>query len=157
MPKPRPTRTDKLHDANGYPKVVPINENMSKRCGNGTVVIPTPIDVYELMREVPQGKVTTINEIRSELARKHGATIGCPITTGIFCFICFPRCRRTTPKRNRIRHALLENTQTGGLLNEKYSGGAEAQKLILENEGPGIVKKGKNYTVQKYEEVLAKL
>ena len=64
-----------------------ITDKMSKRWGTGTVVIPAPMEVNEIMRKVPEGKVTTINEIRTVLAKKHGATIGCPITTGIFAWI----------------------------------------------------------------------
>ncbi|MEM2999158.1 MAG: hypothetical protein QXV09_00525 [Candidatus Bathyarchaeia archaeon] len=51
------------------------------------MVIPAPIEVDELMRKVPVGKLVTINEIRAALARKHGAIIGCPLTTGIFAWV----------------------------------------------------------------------
>ncbi len=64
-----------------------ITEKMSKRWGSGTVVIPAPIEVDALMREVPRCKLVTINEIREALAQKHRATIGCPITMGIFAWI----------------------------------------------------------------------
>jgi len=40
-----------------------------------------------MMAKVPNGKVVTISEIRSALAKKHGATIGCPLTTGIFAWV----------------------------------------------------------------------
>jgi len=83
----RKTWQEKLHESKGLPKVVEINERMSKRWGTGTVVIPAPVEVDEVMRRVPTGKLVTINQIREYLARKHGATIGCPITTGIFCHI----------------------------------------------------------------------
>jgi hypothetical protein len=76
--------SEKLHDNKGLPKVEKITDKMSKIWGTGTVVIPAPIDVDELMRKVPSGELTTINEIRAALAKKHGASIGCPITTGIF-------------------------------------------------------------------------
>jgi hypothetical protein len=36
---------------------------------------------------VPKGKLITVNEIRAALAKKHGASIGCPITTGIFALV----------------------------------------------------------------------
>ena len=78
---------EKLADIKDLPKVVKINEKMSKRWGTGTVVIPAPIEVNEIMNDVPKGKLITINEIREKLAKKHGATIGCPITTGIFAWI----------------------------------------------------------------------
>jgi hypothetical protein len=44
--------------------------------------------------------------------------------------------------------------KAGGTLNENYLGGAEAQKLRLEQEGHKIVKKGKNYAVLNHEKAL---
>jgi len=79
--------SEKLHDNKGLPKVEKITGKMSKRWGTGTMVIPAPLEVDEIMRKVPEGKVTTINEIRAALAKKYGATIGCPITTGIFAWV----------------------------------------------------------------------
>jgi hypothetical protein len=46
-----------------------------------------PIEIDEFMREVPEGKLTTINTIRAVLAKKHNAIIGCPMTTGIFAWV----------------------------------------------------------------------
>ena len=39
------------------------------------------------MKSIPKGKLITINEVRQILAKRHGATIGCPVTTGIFAWI----------------------------------------------------------------------
>ena len=73
---------EKLADNKGLPRVERITEKMSRRWGIGTIVIPVPTEVDEIMKQAPKGKLITINEIRSTLAKKHGATIGCPITTG---------------------------------------------------------------------------
>lgn len=78
---------EKLQDSKDFPKVEQIPARMSKLWGKGTLVIPVPLEVDQLMRKVPKGKVTTINGIRQTLARKHNATIGCPLTTGIFASI----------------------------------------------------------------------
>src|SRR5215813_8584478 len=78
---------EKLADDKGLPRVEKITPRMSARWGKGTIVIPAPIEVDALMRRVPAGKLTTINEIRAALATKHHATIGCPITSGIFAWI----------------------------------------------------------------------
>ena len=74
--KMRKSWREKLAEDKGLPKVVEINDKMSKRWGTGTVVIPAPMEVNEIMRGVPEGKIITINRIREELARKHGASIG---------------------------------------------------------------------------------
>jgi hypothetical protein len=83
----RKTWQEKLDGPKGLPKVVKIRGRMSRRWGTGTVVIPEPREVDELMKSVPKGRVTTINEIRTKLAKRHKATIGCPITCGIFANI----------------------------------------------------------------------
>lgn len=54
-------------------------------CRNCCYSEPTEVDA--LMRKVPKGKLTTINEIREALAKKHNASIGCPMTTGIFAWV----------------------------------------------------------------------
>lgn len=85
--KSRKSWREKLADSKNLPKVAEITDKMSKRWGTGTVVIPAPKEVDEIMKGVPKGKVITINQIRSALAQRHGATIGCPLTTGIFANI----------------------------------------------------------------------
>ena len=76
MPKTRKSWQEKLADSKDLPKVVEITGKMSTRWGTGTVCIPAPIEVDEIMRQVPRGKLITINQIRTLVARKHEATIG---------------------------------------------------------------------------------
>ncbi len=75
---------EKLRDGKGLPKVVAITGKMSRRWGEETLAVPAPYEVDGVMRQVPEGKLLTINMIRDALARKHGTTITCPTTTGIF-------------------------------------------------------------------------
>ena len=67
---------EKLHDSKDLPKIIKVTEKMSKRWGEGTCVIPAPIEVDEIMRKVPEGKLITVNDIREKLARTHKATFG---------------------------------------------------------------------------------
>ena len=76
MSKTRKSWQEKLADSKDFPRVVEITDKMSKRWGTGTVVIPAPKEVDEIMKKVPEGKLITINQIRAILAQKHGATIG---------------------------------------------------------------------------------
>ena len=78
---------EKLADSKDFPKIAEIDAAKSKRWGEGTFVIPAPLEVDALMKMVRRGKLTTIDAIRRELAQKHGTTIACPITTGIFAWI----------------------------------------------------------------------
>ena len=56
MAKLRKSWQEKLANSKDLPKVVEITDKMSKRWGTGTVVIPAPREVDEIMREVPKGK-----------------------------------------------------------------------------------------------------
>ena len=76
MSKARKSWQEKLADSKDLPKVVEINDKMSKRWGIGTMVSPAPKVVDEIMKKVPHGKLITMSEVRAVLARKHGATIG---------------------------------------------------------------------------------
>ena len=153
----RKSWTEKLQDSKDLPKVAKITEKMSKRWGTGTVVIPAPIEVNEMMKRVPEGKLTTINEIRAALAKKHGATIGCPITTGIFAWVAANAAEERREKGEKDITPYWRTLKTGGEINEKYPGGVEAQKKLLEKEGHKAVQKGKRYVVSDYEKSLAKI
>ncbi|MGD9142817.1 MAG: hypothetical protein PVG61_03110 [Dehalococcoidia bacterium] len=63
-------------EKNDLPKVVEVNEKMSKKWGEGTCVIPSPVEVDATMRSVPEGKLLTINRIREVMAKKYNATFG---------------------------------------------------------------------------------
>jgi len=78
---------EKLADDKDLPRVERITEGQQKVWGSGTIVIPAPREVDELMKRVPKGRITTIHDIRSSLAKRHKATIACPITTGIFASV----------------------------------------------------------------------
>jgi len=76
MAKLKKTWTEKLNDDKDLPRVIEIDERMSKRWGTGTCVIPAPREVNEIMRLVPRGRLITINQIREVLAKRHKASIG---------------------------------------------------------------------------------
>ena len=69
------------------PKVCEVTGKLSKRWGEGCFVIPAPREVDALMKQVPKGRMVTINELRAALAAKHKVTFACPLTTGIFSWI----------------------------------------------------------------------
>lgn len=150
----RKTWKEKLADSKDLPKVEKIDEEKSKRWGTGTVVIPAPKEVDQIMRKVPKGKLITINEIRKILAEKHGATIGCPITTGIFAWIAANAAEEDAADGKKRYTPYWRTLKTGGVLNEKYPGGIENLRRRLESEGHRTVKKGKKYVVSDYEKSL---
>jgi hypothetical protein len=58
------------------PKVSKVEGKMSKKWGEGTVVIPSPVEVDALMKTVPRGKLITVNLIREYMAKKYHASFG---------------------------------------------------------------------------------
>ncbi len=64
---------EKLADDKGLPKTGEITSRMSKRWGTGTMVVPAPLEVDAIMRQVPKGKLITINEIRIVLRASTGS------------------------------------------------------------------------------------
>jgi alkylated DNA nucleotide flippase Atl1 len=154
LPKKRLTWQEKLHDSRGYPRVEEIKGNMSRKWGEGTVVIPAPIEVDQLMRKVPKGKLTTINEIRRALAVKHNATIGCPMTTGIFAWVAAHAAEEQKQQGSTDVTPYWRTLKVRGMINEKYPGGVEMQKRLLQQEGHTVICRGKNYFVADYEKAL---
>jgi len=136
------------------PKVIQIDEKLSKRWGTGTCVIPDPKEVDALMKEVPKGKITTINRIREKLAKKHKTTIACPITTGIFAGIAAQAAEEEKTLGKKQVTPYWRTLKGGGELNSKYPGGEERARNLLEKEGHTVVRKGKKYLVADYEEKI---
>jgi hypothetical protein len=145
--KPRKTWREKLADNKGLPKVGKIEGKLRTRWGTGTFVVPAPIEVKELMDKVPKGKLTSINELRHVLAKKHGATIACPITTGIFAWITAHAAEEDAAAGAKRITPYWRTLKAGGELNPKYPGGIDALRKKLEAEGHKVTQKGKRYLV----------
>ncbi|MCD6318811.1 MGMT family protein [Candidatus Aerophobetes bacterium] len=157
MSKKSKSWQEKLANSKDLPKVEKITDKMSKRWGKGTVVIPAPKEVDEIMKNVPRSRLITINEIRKKLAEKHGATIGCPITCGIFAWIAAHAAEEMAKEGKKNITPYWRTLKTGGVINEKYPGGVEAQRKLLEKEGHKIIQKGKKYIVVDFEKYLVKI
>jgi alkylated DNA nucleotide flippase Atl1 len=151
------TWQEKLNDSKGLPKVEKITDAMSKRWGTGTVAVPAPKEVDGIMKKIPKGKLVTINDIRAALAKKHNATIGCPMTTGIFAWIAAHAAEEQKRDGEKDITPYWRTLKSGGFLNEKYPGGAEAQRELLESERHTVIQKGKKLVVLNYERYLAQI
>jgi hypothetical protein len=135
MPKNRKSWVEKLHDSKDLPRVEPISERMCQKWGKGTMVIPAPLEVDAIMRKVPKGKLTTVDRIREALARKHGATIGCPLTTGIFVWIAAHASDEMAFGGEKDVTPYWRTLRSDGALNPKYPGGLQEQAARLKDEG----------------------
>jgi alkylated DNA nucleotide flippase Atl1 len=154
MKKARKSWREKLADSKGLPKTGRVEGRMTKRWGEGTMVIPAPIEVDALMKLVPRGKVTTINELRAALARAHKVDIGCPITTGIFAWIAAHAAEEAAAEGAKRITPYWRTLKTGGELNAKYPGGIAALRKRLSAEGHRFQRKGKRHLVAHFEKKL---
>ena len=143
-----------LHDGKNMPRIQTITDEKSiRKYGGSRMYFAPPIDYDTIMRRVPYGKLLTVGMIRDYFAKQKGADFTDPMTAGIFVSIVawasFQRQQDETPYWRTLK--------ANGELNEKYPGGAEAQKKKLEAEGHTIIQKGcKNirYFVKDYENAL---
>ncbi len=147
---------EKLRDSKNLPQVEKIKPNQEKIWGKGTIVIPSPLEVDGIMKKVPKEKLITINQIRKIVAKKHKATIGCPICCGIFSNIAAHAAEESKAEGNKDITPYWRTLKSKGELNEKYPGGVEAQAKNLKKEGyiiePGKGKKPSK--VKDYEKYL---
>jgi len=148
------TFREKLADDKDLPKVIRITGKMTKRWGKGTCVIPAPREVDALMRKVRKGKLTTINELRRVLAERHRASMGCPITTGIFARIAAGAAAEDAAAGKKRITPYWRTLKTGGEINPKYPGGVAGQAERLRAEGHTITRRGQRAFVADYESKL---
>ena len=152
--KTRKSWREKLADSKGLPKVGKVTGGMSKRWGEGKMVIPAPTEVDALMKQVPRGRVVTINELRAALATRHRVTFACPITTGIFSWIAAHAAAEAAAEGMKRVTPYWRTLKTGGELNPRYPGGVSALARRLRAEGHKIERKGKRAFVSEYGKAL---
>jgi len=161
MAKLKKSWQEKLSDSKDLPKIVKCEEKgkFEPKWGmkpGDTFVIPSPKEVDEIMKKVPNGKLITINDIRAKLAQKHNTTAACPITTGIFAWIAAHAAEEAKMEGKKDITPYWRTLKSDGVINEKYPGGIDKQKNILEQEGHRIIQKGKKYIVDNFEKYLVK-
>ncbi len=137
MPK---SWTEKLGDDKDLPKIVTVP-------GKGRMAIASPREVDALMRRVPKGRVTTINDLRAAIAKKHKADFACPITTGIFAWIAAHAAEEARARGEKWITPWWRTLKGEGELNPKYPGGIDRQRSLLRGEGHRFQEKGKRILV----------
>jgi alkylated DNA nucleotide flippase Atl1 len=152
--KPKKSWREKLADDKGLPKIGKVTGKMSKRWGTGKMVIPAPREVDALMRQVPKGRVVTINELRAALAKRHKADFACPITTGIFSWIAARAAAEAAAEGAKRITPYWRTLKVGGEVNPKYPGGVDRVSQRLGAEGHRLIKKGKRTLIADYHKRL---
>lgn len=151
MAKPRRSWQEKLADDKDLPKVARIEGKLSKRWGEGTFVIPAPREVDAFMKRVPKGRLTTIDELRKALAKKHRTDIACPITTGIFAWIAARAADEAAAAGRKRITPYWRTLKSNGEINPKYPGGIAENSRRLRSEGHRVIIKGKRAFVECFE------
>jgi alkylated DNA nucleotide flippase Atl1 len=103
----------------------------------GSMVVSSPREVDEFIRQLEPGEVITFDDLRAALARRHKVAVACPVSTAIFANMS---ARATEERRTR---GVPEDDLTpwwrvlkkGGFLNPKLPGGVERQAALLAAEG----------------------
>jgi len=106
------------------------------------------------MKRMPKGKVVTINELRSALAKKHRADFACPITTGIFSWIAAHAAAEAESLGRKRITPYWRTLKSGGELNPKYPGGVDGLATRLQSEGHSIAVKCKRSFVVEHEKAV---
>ena len=158
----RKTWQEKLVDKPGYPKVLKLERGFP--CYNAVhtmgaaagedIVIVNPSEVVELMKKVPYGCVTTIVEVCKWIARKHQVQGCCSLTTGILISTAANAVEEARQEGKDLGIPYWRTLKADGFLNDKFPGGAETQKALLEEEGFKIVNRGKKFRLENYQSCL---
>lgn len=154
--KPKKTWREKLADSKGLPKVGQVCGKLTRRWGEGTFVIPSPLEVNALMKRVPKGRLVTINELRAALTARHRTDFACPITTGIFSWIAAHAAAEAEAGGAKRVTPYWRTLKVGGEVNPKYPGGIAGLRKRLKAEGHEVRKKGGRFFVVDFEKSLFK-
>jgi alkylated DNA nucleotide flippase Atl1 len=159
------TWREKLEDKASLPKVLKLKERfpcynavhkMGAEAGD-EVVLANPSEVVGIMRQIPEGKLTTIVEICLKLARHHNTKACCSLTTGIFIMTAANAVEEARREGKLLDIPYWRTLKADGYLNPKYPGGQEAHKELLEQEGYRVAQKGKKYLVPDFQKYLISL
>jgi len=149
------TYNEKLNNPGDLPKIEDLSDKPEavKRMGGAKMLIAAPMQYNEIMAKIPEGKLITTDRVRAYLAAGSGADVTCPLTAGIFTNIC----AHASEERSDHKIPWWRTLKAKGELNEKYPGGIDAQKLLLEMDRHTVIQKGKRYFVEDYEAGLVEL
>jgi len=161
----RKTWQEKLKDKPSLPKVLGLEKDfpcykavhkMGAEVGD-EIVLVNPSEVVAIMKQVPKGRLITIVEVCRQIAINHDVKACCSLTTGIFIMTAANAAEEISKKGKSSDIPYWRTLKTDGYLNEKYPGGQETHKRLLEAENFRVIARGKRYQVVDYEKHLMKL
>ena len=154
----RKTFNEKLNNSCGLPKIENITDpKFIQRFGGTKMVIAPPMDYNDIMKSIPEGKLTTSMEIRDALARRYRGDYTCQMTAGIFINIVANASKERELQGSKDLVPYWRTLKKDGEINEKFPDSPDELKIMLELEGHEVMKKGKRFFVKGYQEKLEKL
>ena len=152
-PRKRKTWEDKLNDAKDLPKVVQLRGKAKQHWHANTPAIASLREISFLIQQVPEGRVATIADLQSAVAKKHGADLGCPLTTGIFTWIAANASEELETRFAGSGAPYWRILKSDGSLNPKFPGGVKRQAARLSQEGVACEKRGAKTRVSGLENI----
>jgi len=159
------TWQEKLKDKPSFPKVLKLEKGFP--CYNAVhkmgaevgdeIVLVNPSEVVTIMKQVPRGRLITIVEICKKIGGQYDVKACCSLTTGIFIMTAANAVEEASKEGKSLDIPYWRALKADGFLNEKYPGGQEAHKRLLEGENFRVIARGKKYQVVDYEKYLVKL
>jgi len=159
----RKTFAEKLNDSKNLPKIeILTNIDAISRYGGEKMLIAPPIAYDEIMKKVPYGKLITSDKIRIYLAKKYKADFTCPLTAGFFINIVAKAVEEQAESQLKALNSddftpFYRTLKKNGELCDKFPGGIDGHRELLEKEGHVIIQKGKRSFVENYEDSLFEL
>ncbi|HVQ01751.1 MAG TPA: hypothetical protein VMT57_09600 [Candidatus Thermoplasmatota archaeon] len=124
---------EKLADKEDLPKTLKLEKrfpcyNALHKMGVSAgedIVLVNPSEVVALMKKVPKGLITIV-EICKHIAKSHHVQGCCSLTIGIFIMTAANASEETAQEGKAVHIPYWRTLKAGGVLNEKYPGGAKA-------------------------------
>lgn len=114
-----------LRESKGMPRIQLVtDEKTVQKYGGSRMYFAPPLAYDQAMKQVPEGKLTTVGDIRAFFAKKNGADFTEPITAGAFVSIA----AWASAQRDCDFTPYWRTLKANGELNPKYPGGVMAQK-----------------------------
>ena len=162
MTSRKKTWQEKLSDKANLPKFIELERgfpcyNALHKMGvdvGDMIVLVNPSEVVACMKRVPYGRLTTIVQICQSIAARYRVKGCCSLTAGIYIMTAAHAVEEAKKENKALDIPYWRTLKADGYLNDKFPGGAESHKALLEREGFKIVRKGKRFCVEDYSAYL---
>jgi hypothetical protein len=156
---PKKSWNKQIQEKKGLPKIIEIPQEKYAEWGQGKMVIPSPLDIWEVMNAIQEGKLITGQEIKNHLIKKYKVSIVYPQMTGLFIRLVALATIEKHGNSNKHLTPFWRTLKSSGYLNPQFPGGLEEHAYRLESEGFYIIpgKGSKLPKVKDYQKYIQKI